>query len=295
MYKVLGVDKKEYGPVSEAQVREWITQGRANAQTKLQPAGGTEWKPLAEFPEFAETLKASSAPRPPTPGMVAPTAAAAPAKTSGLAISSLVLGVLGLFTCGATALVGLVLGIVAMVKIEKSKGQVGGKGLALAGTIVSGVFLLMLPVLAAMLLPALAKAKQRATTISCMNNVKQLNRALIMYASDNKDQLPSGNKWGDAIQQYVGANANVFLCARDKASDRSHYAFNARLSGMSTKDVTTPAATVLVFETEGGWNLSGGKELLLSKPRHGTYVVGFVDGHAEAVRAENLKKLRWDP
>ncbi len=61
-------------------------------------------------------------------------------------------------------------------------------------------------------------------------------------------------------------------------------------------DRYVPAETVLIFETDGGWNLSGSRELLLAKPRHGNgYVVGFADGHAELVRPERLEKLRWEP
>ena len=67
-----------------------------------------------------------------------------------------------MFTCGITALAGLICGIVAMVKVKNSGGKLGGGGLALAGTIVSGIFLLMIPIFAAMLLPALASAKQKA-------------------------------------------------------------------------------------------------------------------------------------
>jgi prepilin-type processing-associated H-X9-DG protein len=53
---------------------------------------------------------------------------------------------------------------------------------------------------------------------------------------------------------------------------------------------------VLIFETEGGWNLAGGRELLPAKPRHANaYTVGFADGHAEMVPAARLAKLRWDP
>ncbi len=37
MYKIIGADGKEYGPVTSEQVRQWITEGRANAQTKVQP------------------------------------------------------------------------------------------------------------------------------------------------------------------------------------------------------------------------------------------------------------------
>lgn len=74
-----------------------------------------------------------------------------PAKTSALAITSLVFGILGLFTCGVTALIGLILGIIAIVKIQGSGGKLKGFGLALAGMIVSALFVFMIPIFAAML------------------------------------------------------------------------------------------------------------------------------------------------
>ena len=43
----------EYGPVSAEQIRQWIAEGRVNAETKLQPEGSAEWTRLAEVPEFA--------------------------------------------------------------------------------------------------------------------------------------------------------------------------------------------------------------------------------------------------
>ena len=56
MYKIIGADGKEYGPVTTEQLRQWITEGRSNAQTQVQSEGGTEWKPLGTLPEFAETF-----------------------------------------------------------------------------------------------------------------------------------------------------------------------------------------------------------------------------------------------
>lgn len=53
MYKIIGADRKEYGPVSADQVRQWIREGRANAQTQVQPQDGTDWKPLGSIAEFA--------------------------------------------------------------------------------------------------------------------------------------------------------------------------------------------------------------------------------------------------
>jgi prepilin-type processing-associated H-X9-DG protein len=211
-----------------------------------------------------------------------------------MAIASLVLGVLGVFTCGTTALVGLILGIIAMNKIRQSKGALGGSGIALAGTVVSAVFLFMLPVFAAMLLPALAKAKEKAMTIACVNNLKELSVAVRIYSSDHKDQFPPAATWCDAILSDAGDSEKLFQCPAGDHSKRSNYAFNAKLGGKDEKDIAPN--TVLFFETDGGWNASGGPELMLKQPRHGkTYVVAFADGSVQQLPASGLAALRWAP
>jgi prepilin-type processing-associated H-X9-DG protein len=296
MYKIIGTDQKEYGPVSSAQINQWIVQGRVNAQTKAQSEGG-EWKPLGDFPEFTATF---GLPTPSAPSAASPpplnnpvSSSPNPVKTSGLAITSLILGILGFFSCGFTAIIGLILGIMAMVRIKKSAGATGGFGIALAGTIVSGVFLLMLPVGLAMMLPALAKAKQRAETIQCINNVRQLALAVRLYSGIHADHYPPAATWCDAIK--AGANSDkVYQCPAGNSSERCHYAYNSRLDSMDERNVDPN--TVLFFETEGGWNVSGGPELLLPRSRHGNlYVVAFADGHVEQVRADALANLRWTP
>jgi len=62
MYKIIGADQKEYGPVSAEQMRQWITEGRINAQTSVQAAGETTWKLLSMVPEFATSFPAAAPP-----------------------------------------------------------------------------------------------------------------------------------------------------------------------------------------------------------------------------------------
>ena len=53
MYKIIGADGKEYGPVSAEQLRQWLTEGRVNNQTRVRADGETDWKAFCEHPEFA--------------------------------------------------------------------------------------------------------------------------------------------------------------------------------------------------------------------------------------------------
>src|SRR5438093_64490 len=95
MYKMLGADGKEYGPIAADQLRQWIAEGRANGQTRVLPEGASEWKPLAEVPELAQSLR--------SPPSAQPISFALPVgsapQTNGMAVTSLILGILSA-TCG---------------------------------------------------------------------------------------------------------------------------------------------------------------------------------------------------
>ena len=91
-YKIIGVDGKEYGPVTAAQLKQWIAENRVNAQNEVLTEGAGEWKSLGEIPELAVLL--------PLPILLLPAASVQPGLISpgdhirGPAIFLLVLAIL---------------------------------------------------------------------------------------------------------------------------------------------------------------------------------------------------------
>ena len=55
-YSIIGGDGKEYGPITDADVRLWIAEGRLNAHSLAKGEGDAEFRELAQFPEFAAVL-----------------------------------------------------------------------------------------------------------------------------------------------------------------------------------------------------------------------------------------------
>jgi hypothetical protein len=64
MYYIQGADKKEYGPISAEQIRQWIGENRLNRASPCRAAEDTVWKSLGEFPEFGDAFLA----QPPSAG-----------------------------------------------------------------------------------------------------------------------------------------------------------------------------------------------------------------------------------
>jgi hypothetical protein len=143
MYKMLGVDGKEYGPISPDQLRQWILEGRANGQTRVLPEGATEWKPLAEIPDLAQALPVSPTPSQPILQPVPqPLPLTSAPRTNGLAVASLVMGIISC-TCGLCCyglpfnLLGIIFSLIALSQIKSDPVSQQGRGLALAGLILS--------------------------------------------------------------------------------------------------------------------------------------------------------------
>ncbi|RYD21923.1 MAG: DUF4190 domain-containing protein [Verrucomicrobiaceae bacterium] len=96
-------------------------------------------------------------------------------QTSGLAITSMVLGICSFFTLGLTAIPAVVCGHLARGKIKRSGGARTGGGMALAG-IICGYFgsILIIALLAGMTAPVIIRQRQKAEQTEAVHNARQL-------------------------------------------------------------------------------------------------------------------------
>jgi hypothetical protein len=111
-------------------------------------------------------------------------------KSSGLALASLILGICGIVLClGPLAgIPAVICGHAAKSKIRESAGTLTGGGLATAGLVtgyVSIAWILIIGLLASMALPNFYKARKEAQYIACQHNLRALQAAKEMWATEN--------------------------------------------------------------------------------------------------------------
>ena len=98
------------------------------------------------------------------------------------------------------------------------------------------VVIAIIAILAAMLMPVLNKAKIRAQTAECLNNMRQLQICFIMYVHDNNDWVPPNG--GNTAQSQTGSWANL----SDAQSDyRRPISRNALFFNIINRSKSTPA------------------------------------------------------
>ena len=128
------------------------------------------------------------------------------------------------------------------------------------------VVIAIIAILAALLLPALAKAKAKARTTYCLNNLKQLGIGAMMHCDDNEDTLPQSShtsaSWVGRLLPYTGTN--VYRCLDDKNQNRLYsYAVNDFLTvhpyGAETLNyskltsIPDPSATCFITECDDAY------------------------------------------
>jgi len=142
------------------------------------------------------------------------------------------------------------------------------------GVVAGAAFMLLaaLGIVAAMLFPVFARAKEKAQEATSLSNISQLGMAVLMYAADHEETLPEANSWKEAIAEYVGDNTAIFICP----ATGQPYTFNEALSGVDLKDLDNPQQTPMLWAPL--WVAQGA-----AGPSQGKVVVCYADGHATMV------------
>ena len=177
------------------------------------------------------------------------------------------------------------------------------------------VVIAIIAILASLLLPVLARAKQQAWSTACLNNLKQIGIASVIYANENEDSLPlsahqgGSNSWVQTLQSAL-AGTNLHRCPRDTNHVR-YYSFGINdfllppPAGSGATDysrttlVPSPSDTFLMAEfadthglgdhfhfadpDEGDSSPAGFfREVAAQRHAKGANYL-FVDGHAERI------------
>lgn len=148
MYKIIGNDQRQYGPLTAEQLRAWIAEGRVNGQTLIWKEGASGWMPLASRAEFASAI---------APPIVS-TRSTQSAPTNSFAVAGMISGILSMLSfgcccCGfwgvfimgagiALDILGIILSSIALSQLKKNREQ-QGKGMAVAGLACAIIALLL--------------------------------------------------------------------------------------------------------------------------------------------------------
>ena len=144
-----------------------------------------------------------------------------------------------------------------------------------------------------LLLKGIMRIRETTPGPFCATNMSILGKAMAVYADNNHGKYPTADKWCDLLIQGNYMTDKAFICPASRTTiGRSSYALNKNIVGMKRFDI--PADTVLLFESNEGWNQVGGPEILTTKNHKGNRCyICFNDGSVRSLKKEQLGELKW--
>ena len=183
-------------------------------------------------------------------------------------------------------IIGTISAVVALVQIRKKKEDPKGISLALVAMYLSGIyFVLLLSVI--FFIPRLHQASHDRV---CKTNLSYLGKGLHKYAAQHDGLYPDSNKWCDSLIKDVNIDEWKFCCTllpeQERNCHNTPYTLNHYFEPNSAGNI------VLLFETEPGWNKSGGPEIAIFQ-HYNRCPVLFNNGRVEFVAKRKIKSLNW--
>lgn len=155
-------------------------------------------------------------------------------------VAALILGIIALLLPGIGAIPGIVaivLGIVALNRRAEDGMPVPGKSKAIAGIVTGGLSIVLLPVLAGHLIPAIAFARQNADAAASGNHMRSIVTACLLYSSEHggRDAL-----WPTdlaVLQRELGLSPKLFQAPGGAAVEQPHYLYVRPATNVSSAQI----------------------------------------------------------
>jgi prepilin-type N-terminal cleavage/methylation domain-containing protein len=183
------------------------------------------------------------------------------------------------------------------------------------------VVIAIIAVLAGIIFPVVMHARVAAQRSACLNSVRQLHAAVLLYSGDHDEQFPCtgspslwmGRAWRPVLEPHAGAR-KAFWCPVDGTAQRKYdetsYAYmqtfyhdaadftaaraavtlgagrtsTAPVAPQPLAEVRFPTRKILIYE----WQSNHGEEKLTMWDTRGPHMAVFVDGHAALLKQETL-------
>jgi prepilin-type N-terminal cleavage/methylation domain-containing protein/prepilin-type processing-associated H-X9-DG protein len=148
------------------------------------------------------------------------------------------------------------------------------------------VVIAIIAILAAILFPVFAKAREKARQSSCLNNQRQIAVAILMYAQDHDETLPDHS----SVWPEINVDRNILMCPTKGKKVANAYVYHFGVSSLALGEITDPSGSLLTMD---------GQHAATTSPvtydnvaytiddvdaRHSNkFVATFVDGHVDVL------------
>jgi type II secretory pathway pseudopilin PulG len=185
-------DGNQLGTFNEQQVRDGLANGTLKPTDLAWKEGMGDWAAVSSVLNQA----APPAIPPVPPPFVAPEPRLQEEGRPGTAIASLICGILSLVLACLTGIPAIVLGVLAIKKIGKSNGALGGRGMAIAGLVLGsvGTMITGIAILAGLAVPSFNAVKEKGRMMQAATNARMIVIAMKTYAGDHAGQYPDAEK-----------------------------------------------------------------------------------------------------
>jgi len=182
------------------------------------------------------------------------------------------------------------------------------------------IVIAIIGILIALVVPALTRSRDTALSVHCLNNMRQVGTAVMLYADDHNDTFPRSQHsafahgelpWARAVAPYLGSSStswkdllkNIYRCSQDQRPSSVSYGLNVYFelgpdddypgypaTWRRRIDVSNPSSTILIAENNSEadhimpnfWSSPGDAVDVATDRHNGKANYIFADGHAES-------------